>query len=484
MPSCRRCRVPLVVNTTRPFRSHGEVLTLIRAILDANPEDEPEWLEWKSTLDLRRDGLMVAKVVLGLANRLPERARLHCEGVGYLVVGAADRHALPGVAEVDLATVQQIVDSYVGPGADAPSFAMRYYACDGKTVFVATVETPRPGDPIFALHKEGQLRGGARYADGTVFVRRGSSTVQASAADLRALQQRLLAGTVTSSPELQVEVVGGVPVSWFDLGAVQAAIATSIEVRSGEMVAAARSVEAARHPPPPWPGQEVAIFAGLQAQMQAQRQLLSALGNVAGLLQDRRSLEQFVDQVDRWREEATRASFARFERLYSANGFGRIGVKVTNTGNRFLEGVRIEMTFPPGEVDLRDDLPGRVHLPPEPWEYGKLTDLVASSLPRYVPSAMVHLAGLLAADHEPSSIVDGSTVSFWLGDLRQGGTGTSANVYLVLDHWPEPGSISVSWTASARSADGITTGAGEVAIAREAIDHGDLVHAATSVETD
>ena len=44
--------------------------------------------------------------------------------------------------------------------------------------------------------------------------------------------------------------------------------------------------------------------------MQAQRQLLSALGNVAGLLQDRRSLEQFVDQVDRWREEATRASFA------------------------------------------------------------------------------------------------------------------------------------------------------------------------------
>jgi hypothetical protein len=218
--------------------------------------------------------------------------------------------------------------------------------------------------------------------------------------------------------------------------------------------------------------------------MQAQRQLLSALGNVAGLLQDRRSLEQFVDQVDRWREEATRASFARFERLYSANGFGRIGVKVTNTGSRFLEGVRIEMTFPPGEVDLRDDLPGRVHLPPEPWEYGKLTDLVASSLPRYVPSAMVHLAGLLAADHEPSSIVDGSTVSFWLGDLRQGGTGTSANVYLVLDHWPGPGSISVSWTASARNADGITTGAGEVAIAKEAIDHGDLVHAATSVETD
>ena len=96
-----------------------------------------------------------------------------------------------------------------------------------------------------------------------------------------------------------MEVVGGVPVSWFDLGAVKAAIAASIEVRSEEMVAAARSVEAARHPPPSWPGQEVAIFAGLQAQMQAQRQLLSALGNVAGLLQDRRSLEQFVDQVDR-----------------------------------------------------------------------------------------------------------------------------------------------------------------------------------------
>ncbi len=32
--------MPLVVDTTRPFRSHRQVLTLLRAILGANPEDE------------------------------------------------------------------------------------------------------------------------------------------------------------------------------------------------------------------------------------------------------------------------------------------------------------------------------------------------------------------------------------------------------------------------------------------------------------
>lgn len=118
----------LQLDTLRPFRSRSQVEQLLRAVLAADPADEPEWLEWKSRLDLSKRSrvLMVAKEVLGLANRSVEKASRFCEGVGYVVVGAAANGELLGVEEVDLATVEQMLDSYVGSGKDAPT-----YLCHG-----------------------------------------------------------------------------------------------------------------------------------------------------------------------------------------------------------------------------------------------------------------------------------------------------------------------------------------------------------------
>ena len=446
---------------------------------------EPEWLEWKSTLDLSKgsDGLMIAKEILGLANRPPERARLHCEGVGYVVVGAAGGNVLQGVAAVDLATVQQIIDGYVGSGTEAPSFAMQYHSIDGKNVCMVTVEAPRPGDAIFALHKSGQLRGGAQYDNGTVFVRRGSSTMRATAPDLQALQRRLLAVGRSDSPELQVTVTGDVPLSWFNLDAVRAAITKGIEVLAEEMTAAARAFEVANSPPLPRAGLAVPFLPILSAVQAQQQHLAKVAANLASISLERRSLGEFLDQVDHWKQAATRASLKRFERLYSEKGFGRCGVAVANAGTRFLEAVRVELTFDTDGIRLCDELPEKVYLPAEPREYGKPSNLFASSLSPYVPSPAFHIAGLFANRVSPAQVT-GSTVSFSLGDVRQGGASRSAAAFLILESRPASGSVAVSWTASARNADGITSGVDVVAAAKEPVDHSDLVREAISWETD
>ena len=196
-----------MLNTDRALRGHVQI-ALVRAILGAHPNDEPEWLEWKCTLDIEARMMTIAKAVLGLANRMPARARLHCEGVGYLVVGAAANNKLQGVKPIDLAKMQQMVEPYIGSGLDARTLTPAYHEVDGKQVLVVTVEAPRPGDPIFALRKGGAVEGGTQYTDGTVFVRKLSATTPATAEDLRALSQRLRANPL-SPASLEVTVIDG-----------------------------------------------------------------------------------------------------------------------------------------------------------------------------------------------------------------------------------------------------------------------------------
>lgn len=109
-------------------RTRDDLEKLIRAILAANPSDETDWLEWKGTLDLssRSAAFDIARTVLGFSNRMPERAALNCEGASYMVVGATAHDTLLGVTEVDGATLEQAVESYVGSGDAAPRMSARY----------------------------------------------------------------------------------------------------------------------------------------------------------------------------------------------------------------------------------------------------------------------------------------------------------------------------------------------------------------------
>lgn len=197
------------IDTSTALRGTNELRSLVDAITQATDHDEADWVEWKSSLDLTtKDGCCaIARTVLGMANRMPERACQTCEGVGYMVIGAepGSRH---GIASVDPAIFEPLIESYVG-GADGPRWLPTYVVDDGKSVLVVTVETPRPGDRIFTLRKE---FGG--HKSGTVFVRKQGRTVPANAEDMDALQRRLTAVGKAGGASLDVRAAGDIPLSW------------------------------------------------------------------------------------------------------------------------------------------------------------------------------------------------------------------------------------------------------------------------------
>src|SRR5580704_1098833 len=110
--------VAISIDTTRALRGYADLTALVRAVIAAGPDDESDWVEWKSTLDLsnKRGCFVVARAVLGLANREPDRAAVTCEGLGYVLVGAEPGNAV-GITTIDPATFTSIIEPYFG-GAD------------------------------------------------------------------------------------------------------------------------------------------------------------------------------------------------------------------------------------------------------------------------------------------------------------------------------------------------------------------------------
>ena len=176
------------IDTAAPLRGVDDLRRLVEAIFAADDHDEADWVEWKSTLDMStKDGAFaVARVVLGLANRLPDRASITCGGLGYVVVGA-EPGSVNGVVSIDPASLDQLIEPYLG-ATGGPRWSPVYLPVMNATVLVVTVEAPRAGDRIFTLRRE---FGGAR--GGTVFVRKSGRTIPADSGDLDALQDRLLA---------------------------------------------------------------------------------------------------------------------------------------------------------------------------------------------------------------------------------------------------------------------------------------------------
>jgi hypothetical protein len=114
---------------------------------------------------------------------------------------------------------------------------------DGKTVLVVTVEASTTGHPIFTLRREFD-----RYLSGTVFVRKQGRTVQADATDMDALQRRLTAVARTDGASLEVNIVGDVPLSWFDPATVGGAVERMAYERCRGMIQRAHAEEERRPP--------------------------------------------------------------------------------------------------------------------------------------------------------------------------------------------------------------------------------------------
>lgn len=236
-------------DTSRAARRPLELRHLVDAVLGANAGEETDWLEWKSSLDLRsKEGQAhVARCILGFANRMPADALRTVEGHAYMVVGAEPGNA-PGVNEVDSVELDRWLTAYLG--ADGPRWHPQWVSVDGRQVLVVAVDAPRDGDPIFAAQREG-----LKLMDGAVLVRRRGRTEPASSANLRQLQQRLLAGS--SSVTVDVEVASGVPLE--PVGHPREEVANWLARQRDELLAPMRRATAPR---PPSKGVELSRLAG------------------------------------------------------------------------------------------------------------------------------------------------------------------------------------------------------------------------------
>jgi hypothetical protein len=213
--------VALNIDTSRPLRTQRQLGDLLTAIDGANASDESYSVEWKSALDLRKAAghFSVAKCILGMGNRPVRKSLPMFEGCAYMVVGM-EPGSVVGVDVPDYADLQPWIETYTG--TDGPDWSPQQVTYKGVTVLVITIESPRDGDQAHPLRKtyspppktaDGKKppRG---YSEGTLFVRHLAKSEPASTADIRELEQRLLAGRsgVEAFDNLTADSLGAVRV--------------------------------------------------------------------------------------------------------------------------------------------------------------------------------------------------------------------------------------------------------------------------------
>lgn len=76
--------VAVLIDSRMPLRSSEELAGLVNAVVAASANDETDWLEWKSGLDLKRkeNQVTIARHILGMANRRVADAARQAGGCG------------------------------------------------------------------------------------------------------------------------------------------------------------------------------------------------------------------------------------------------------------------------------------------------------------------------------------------------------------------------------------------------------------------
>ncbi len=469
---------------TRVAIRHPDLGRIVQAVVGADEHDEAHWIEWKRGLDLatKQGCFPIARTILGMANRMPAAAGLVCEGLGYTVVGAEPGN-LAGVMSVDLADLDQILEPWLG-GVEGPRYAPTYVVLEGKKVLVVVVEAPKNGDPIFTLRKE--FEGGAR--DGDVYVRKGARTERANSADMKALMERAAAAG-GPAPDLEVSLVGDVPLSWFDALSVDGVVTAWVADRRRAMESAARAEERLRHPETaPLPkhrnfgaASAVADFARQQEQLARMARDATRMARIAGLADepDKRSLDEYLAEVEQWTERATEAAPAVLVDRYLRGRHGRVAVRVHNPSGRYLPKVMVELHFEWERVVSTEPDYDEEYLPAEPRPYGEPTPSpLARSLaisPLTYPSI---ISSSLGGNPLPprSWIEEGSVkIVFNVGDLRQEGTDTSDDHYLLLPERPPDGILRGTWKATVPEVHGVIRGDLDVPVQDDPVDLRDLL---------
>lgn len=452
----------LDLDTSAAFRRPQDLVTLVRAVVSAEVSDETEWLEWKSGLDLTRpDGIVhIARAVLGLANRMPDKAARHAGGVGYVLVGVSPGQ-LEGVTPIDPAILDDKLNPYLGGShGPRPEWSPIYLQVGGKSVLVIIVEPPQWGDPIFCLSK-----GSEKHADGTVLVRRPGKTTPANSREMEALQHRLRASPRGQLPQLNVELVGALPLAWIRVDDLMQELDAWVTERSGSLINAAEKV---------WRKRTEGGLSGIASEIPGTWGLQATL---AGLSQpDDRTIDEFRDEVTEWAEKAREVEEEVLLTNYLADR-NAVHVVLRNLSEAFLSNVELVITFPEMHAHAVGSDFDRARFPSPPRPFGK---------PKPIGSALAGVFRDIAVPYgsfvelppyaRTLHIEDGSIKLIWdVGDLRPLDSKSSTDHLKISLLGDTDGSLLGSWHATASGVHAVISGTLSVPVQAEPLSFAEVL---------
>lgn len=470
------------IDATGPFRSVPRLLELVRFVLATSPDNETDWIEWKCGVDLSTPAgrFSVAKQILGFANRDPRRTAGHAGGCAFMVLGAEPGH-LSGQAAMDPSKVEAGVRSYIG--TDGPAWLPQTINVDGTDVVVISVEPPQWGDPIHTLRKEYRAKDGSGAKDGEVFVRRAGGTHPATSEEMRMLQMRLLSRAAeglevvvqsVGKPLPRVDLTSETVESW--LSAERERLLEPLEAEQ------ARQRGEASTESRPLTAQERALAApAVEAVEQFHRsgidleKVHKVFGALAEIPEDR-AADEYKAEVEAYlvvaREQVVACAIDRFDEVVEVP----LKLEVVNTGDRNLEAVELVVSFQ-GPVLTHEAFD--VDLPQAPRVWGPKLNPHRGFGVGMLPSGINIPNFTYPAAQLPGYTAKNggsTTIEFDPFDLRPHKQFELDDVPLVVGVQLK-GSITGSWTATAKNRDGRAEGTVVVPLAETVISIADLLAA-------
>lgn len=478
------------LDLTRALRGLDGLRGLVHAIVAAHPSDESDWIEWKTDVDLgdKAGCFLVAKAILGMANRPVEVAARTCGGFGYIAVGVEPGN-LVGVQVPDPADWIGRVEHYV-KGDAMPVWDWTIVPVEDVSVLLITVDPPQNGDPMWPLRREFQTS-----RSGTLYVRKPGKTEPAVAEDVDGLQRRLLAGS-SSLPELIVEVVGDLPVPWVVGAELETNVEAWVQAQRDKRFAAAQAVEDERNQPEKTLGTAARLdklgmpggeFLREHAKWQRMAADMSKI-RVSGLPfqdeQDERTFDEYIEELNAWAEKVVDPAKAIFLHRYCSQGYGIVHLRVTNTSDQYLGDVEVHLHIDFERAKGFEEIPAGSPLPKAPWPYGKVkpTPTSRSFLSGFVnpPPIFPHVGDYARGYVRDTHIEDGSIkVSFDAGELRGHATADGDDWFIVLPVRPPDGLLHATWKATVKDRNGVISGQLTIPVQEDPVFVGDVLSASS-----
>ncbi len=416
----------LAVDIARPLRTRAELISLVEAIRDADPnEHESDWVEWKRELNLGADAghtFEAARHILGFGNRDPAAVASYCEGTAYLVVGV-EPGAVQEVPSWDPADLDNWISRYVASGA--PRWRADRVEVDGKQVVVFTIEAPSPGDRVCTLQ-----RGFDRTPAGRIFVRRGGKTHEASPAEIAHLEARLLRGQADIEVTLEAEVVSS------ELNALELPNAAFERWREHEADDLFGSL------PAPPPRTEAFSF---------------PVASIASLARfDSRSQAEFRTEVEEYLEHSKQSWLSLAHQKAIDARMAVVQLAIVNRGSRNFPATQVELSLPAGVLAfIEQSDPDVVFDPPRrPSPYGSPPRIELDAIPAFA-----------RASHEIDFRQNECVVHFLPVDVRPGRRHQLPELHLGIPAELAGQTLKASWRATSTGATSWADGSFELPVA-------------------